>query len=255
MEQLKNSNKDFIQTLVCLLAFSFVFLFSSLALTIKHPIKEDAIELNVEEPTLSYNETILLDKETLSKEMQQAVINHCNQDDMGLTLYRDIQHKTKVIWFYNQITNNEDVTTAILNYADINDIPLSLAFSLAWTESRFKSSAVNKNTNASIDRGLFQLNSNSFPTLTEKEFFDPYTSAKYGLSHLRYCLDTAGNEIAALAMYNAGANRVRKNGTPQITLNYVSTIMDYQKGLDELFTTQIASKASEQTTFLAMSLN
>ena len=99
--------------------------------------------------------------------------------------------------------------------------------------------AVNTNSNTSIDRGLFQLNSNSFPNLTEADFYNPKTSAKYGLSHLRFCLDTAGNEIAALAMYNAGTKRVRSNGTPQMTLNYVSGIINYRNGLEELFTNQV----------------
>ena len=97
---------------------------------------------------------------------------------------------------------------------------------------------VNKNTNASIDRGLFQLNNNSFPDLIEEEYFDPYISAKYGLAHLRFCLDTAGNEVAALAMYNAGTRRVKIGETPQVTLNYVSKIMDYKDGLDDLFEVQ-----------------
>ena len=106
-------------------------------------------------------------------------------------------------------------------------------------ETKDNPNAVNTNSNTSIDRGLFQLNSNSFPNLTEADFYNPKTSAKYGLSHLRFCLDTAGNEIAALAMYNAGTKRVRSNGTPQMTLNYVSGIINYRNGLEELFTNQV----------------
>ena len=124
---------------------------------------------------------------------------------------------------------------AILEEAEKNDIPLSLAFALAYTESRYDVNAVNRNRNASIDRGLFQLNNKSFPQLKEEDFFNPVVSAKYGMSHLRYCLDTAGNEIAALAMYNAGTGKVRSNSTPQTTLNYVSKIDSYRKGIDRLF--------------------
>ena len=40
---------------------------------------------------------------------------------------------------------------------------------------------------------------------------------------------TEGNEIAALAMYNAGANKVRKNSTPQITLDYISKIQNCKR--------------------------
>ena len=61
------------------------------------------------------------------------------------------------------------------------------------------------------------------------------------MSHLRFCIDTAGNEIAGLAMYNAGSNKVRRNNTPQHTLNYVSVIMNYREGLEALFRTQVAA--------------
>lgn len=183
--------------------------------------------------------TPVIDEAALAATMQQAVISHSELGDTGLAMYRDLATRTKVIWFYNQITGNQDVTEAILYYADHNDIPLSLAFALAWTESRYNWKAVNTNKNQSVDRGLFQLNNTSFPALSEADFFNPYVSARNGLSHLRFCLDTAGNEIAALAMYNAGTTRVRSNGTPQSTLNYVSKIMDYQQGLDDLFNEQI----------------
>ena len=142
--------------------------------------------------------------------------------------------------FYTSIVGDTDIALAILEYADKNSIPLSLAFSLAYAESRYCITAVNQNKNDSIDRGLFQLNNKSFPQLQEQEFFNPYISAKYGMSHLRFCIDTAGNEIAGLAMYNAGTTKVRSNKTPQVTLNYVSNIIGYREGLDALFNTQVA---------------
>ena len=174
--------------------------------------------------------------------------------DDGLALYRQPSSKGAVEWFYLHVTGNRDVSLAILEEAEKNDIPLSLAFALAYTESRYKVNAVNKNTNASIDRGLFQLNNRSFPQLKEEEFFDPYVSAKYGMSHLRFCLDTAGNEVSALAMYNAGTTKVRSNKTPQVTLNYVSNIIGYREGLDVLFNTQVAIFYNHDTTSFLASL-
>ena len=56
-------------------------------------------------------------------------------------------------------------------------------------------------------------------------------------------------------MYNAGTNRVRKNQTPQMTLNYVSTIMNYKNGLNELFSVQIVAKTTEPTSHIAMNFN
>jgi len=161
--------------------------------------------------------------------------------DDGLTLYRQTLSKTSVEWFYTQITGNHDVAMAILTEAEKNEIPLSLAFALAHTESNYNSNAINKNSNATVDRGLFQLNSNSFPALSEADFFDPFVSSKYGMSHLKFCLNAAGNEVSALAMYNAGTGRVRSNKTPQSTLNYVGKIMTYQKMLDQLFNEQVVA--------------
>ncbi|MBE6350276.1 MAG: lytic transglycosylase [Spirochaetaceae bacterium] len=171
--------------------------------------------------------------------LDSNVEDFSNSVDIGLELYRSVHSRAAVEWFYTNITGSRDVACAVLEAADKNDIPVSLAFALAHTESRYKITAVNKNTNSSIDRGIFQLNNKSFPALTEEDFFNPYISAKYGMSHLRHCLNTAGNEVSALAMYNAGTNRVRNNETPQVTLNYVSKIFNYRQNLEDLFNTEV----------------
>ena len=83
--------------------------------------------------------------------------------DNGLALYRQNASRPAVEWFYYQITGNKEITLAIITEAEKNNIPLSLAFALAHTESSYNAKAINKNSNSTIDRGLFQLNSNSFP--------------------------------------------------------------------------------------------
>lgn len=160
--------------------------------------------------------------------------------DEGLALYRQPSSRGAVEWFYLHVTGSKEITTAVLEEAEKNNIPLSLAFALAYTESRYNVNAVNKNRNASIDRGLFQLNNKSFPQLEEDEFFDPAISAKYGMSHLRFCMNVAGNEVTALAMYNAGTTKVRSNNTPQQTLVYVGKIMAYREKLDKLFAEEVS---------------
>lgn len=161
------------------------------------------------------------------------------RDDKGLALYRSPKTRPAVEWFYTNVAGTREVALAILENADKNDIPVSLAFSLAYVESKYKPTAVNKNSNYTIDRGLFQLNSASFPKLTESDFFDPNTSARYGMQHLRFCMDVAGNEVTALAMYNAGTTRVKNNNTPQHTLNYVGKIENYRGRLEGMFTTEV----------------
>lgn len=187
------------------------------------------------------------------QDYQKLAVTYAQKDDIGLSLYRDEENRQMVEAFYTYITGSETVTNAILTNADANNIPLSLAFALAYIESRYKSRAVNVNKNASIDRGLFQLNSGTFTKLSEEEFFDPEINAKMGLKHLRFCLDTAGNEVAALAMYNAGTTKVKTGTTPQKTLDYVSKIIEYKNGLDAIFSNQVVAKAqtAEQDIYVA----
>lgn len=174
--------------------------------------------------------------------LNEVSVNNLNNNvDSGLKLYREPSSRAAVEWFYIHVTGNKDVALAILSEAEKNDIPLSLAFALAYTESRYNTRAVNNNSNSSIDRGLFQLNSNSFTFLEEEDFFDPAISAKYGMSHLKFCIKTAGNEVSALAMYNAGTNKVRSNRTPQSTLNYIGKILTYQEMIDKLFVDEVSS--------------
>lgn len=202
------------------------------------PEVETDLALIEEEPEIISEEEL---SASFKEYFAEASVDLLNEgSDKSLALYRNALSRSAVEWFYFQITGDRDVTQAILIEAEKNDIPLSLAFSLAHAESAYNSSAINSNSNSSIDRGLFQLNSNSFPSLTETDFFDPFVSAKYGMSHLRFCLNTAGNEVSGLAMYNAGTSRVRSNRTPQVTLNYVGKIVAYQNMLEELFDEQVA---------------
>jgi hypothetical protein len=156
--------------------------------------------------------------------------------DIILESYRDPVLRDGVVEFFTTVANSRVVAAIILGEAAASDIPPALAFALCWEESRYTVRAVNANNlNGSIDRGLFQLNNLSFPQLKEADFFNPETNARYGMSHLRWCLDTAGSEIAGLAMYNAGANRVQSNTTPKRTLDYVSRILDLRNRIEEAF--------------------
>ena len=160
--------------------------------------------------------------------------------DPGLYLYRIELTRTLVQRFYTQVTADVEITDAILSAADNNDISLPLAFSLAWAESSFQARALNYNAD-SVDRGLYQLNSRTFPNLKVEQFYNPQTNADYGLAHFRYCIEVGKNEVVALAMYNAGVNRVRR-GTPYSTLHYVAKILDNERTLLESFEQMLADK-------------
>jgi soluble lytic murein transglycosylase-like protein len=133
------------------------------------------------------------------------------------------------------MTGSREVAEAILSNASVCNVAPALAFSLCAEESDYNPRALNRNKNETVDRGLFQLNNASFPKLKIEDFYDTGVNAQYGLSHLRWCLNSAGTEIAALAMYNAGETRVRSAGTPKSTLDYVSRILNRQRKIEGLF--------------------
>ena len=169
--------------------------------------------------------------------------------DKGLQFYRNPSTRAAVEWFYLRVTGNRDVTMAVLDAANREDIPLDLAFALCHTESRFNRYAYNLNANGSIDRGLFQLNDRTFPRLNESEFYAAETSARLGMKHLRFCMNVGGNDLTAVAMYNAGVTRVRNDQTPVSTLRYVSRIASYRANLSASFEEEVVKpfkQASEQ---------
>lgn len=173
-----------------------------------------------------------------------------NVGDKGLQYYRNPKSRGAVEWFYIRITGRRDIAMSILNAADRENIPLTLAFALAYTESRYNPRARNTNVNGTIDRGLFQLNSRTFPQLNEDDFFSPEVSARYGLRHLRYCIGVAKDDLLAVAMYNAGVTRVKANQTPKSTLTYVSNISRYRSILDVEFDKEVVSLFDERSELL-----
>lgn len=168
-------------------------------------------------------------------------------DDIALSMYRNLETRPAVEWFYSRITEDKDVSSAILSECDKNGIAPSLAFSLAYAESRYNVKAVNVNLNSTIDRGLFQLNSRTFSKLREADFFDPEVNARHGLAHLKFCMGVAGNTVSALAMYNAGTTKVKSNSTPQTTLSYVGKVMLYRQNIEMLFDSEVLRHYEEDT--------
>ncbi|GHV71651.1 hypothetical protein AGMMS49928_24420 [Spirochaetia bacterium] len=156
--------------------------------------------------------------------------------DLITEAYLDEVFRSDVVAFFGGLTGSEELAAVILENAVLFKVSPSLAFALSWEESRHNPQAVNKaNRDRTVDRGLFQLNSATFPKLTEADIFNPGINAYYGLGHFRWCLDTGGSEVAGLAMYNAGVNRVRNGATPKTTLDYTSRILASRQKIENLF--------------------
>ena len=163
------------------------------------------------------------------------VLNSDEGQDIILLSYLNPVFQHAVVNFFRELTGSFEVASVVLSNAVTYNIDPALAFALCYEESGYNPRAVNRNQNDTVDRGLFQLNNASFPKLAADDFFNPGVSARYGLSHLRWCLNTMGTEVAALAMYNAGHNRVFTVGTPKSTLDYISRILKRQRKIEDLF--------------------
>ena len=185
--------------------------------------------------SIEEDETKAVDEwDILSKPVVFA-LNLDGDEDLIISAYRDPELREEVLAFFEEITGSYEVAEVILANAHVLEIPPALAFSLCAEESEYKVRAFNRNQNNTVDRGLFQLNSSSFPKLEPEDFFDPIVNTWHGLSYLRWCLDMAGTDVAGLAMYNAGITRVRQVGTPKTTLDYISRILDRQRKIEERF--------------------
>ena len=163
------------------------------------------------------------------------------QNDTINSYYQHSSTKAKVVDFFTSMTNSKSVAIAILDNAAKHGVSAGLAFAIAYEESRFDPKALRTNQ-YSVDRGLFQLNSTTFPDMSEAQAFDPAYNAKEGVNFFKHILETSGNEVSALAMYNAGRTRVSQKGAPIITLNYISRILNYERNIDKLFTAKVVAK-------------
>jgi soluble lytic murein transglycosylase-like protein len=194
------------------------------------------------EATLADSETELSMDELFARHQVPPVAELPDTGAALLNQYRDRESKEKVITYLGEIAGSRSLAMVILNECDKFNIDPSLAFALAWEESRFMPRAINRsNANRTIDRGLFQLNSNSFPRLSEEDFFNPSLNAYYGLSHLAWCLEAGGSVVSGLAMYNAGTTRVKNSGAPKRTLDYTSRIMQNSRNIEDYYLAHFAT--------------
>lgn len=243
----KDKEEGFSVTCVSVVFLTVVVTAAALTVAFMLPEKKEVpvvsvipAEMPVAAETVSFETKVEYDDSKLNIDLKG--------DDVGLALYRDLTTRPSVEWFYARVTGSRAVAQAILAECDKNEIAPSLAFSLAYMESRYDAKAVNTNKNKSIDRGLFQLNSNTFAKLSEADFFDPAVNARHGLAHLRFCMGVAGNTVSALAMYNAGATRVRQDSTPQTTLSYIGKIMGYKQNIEKLFADEVLRYYNDEGT-------
>lgn len=180
------------------------------------------------------SELLVVDTVVHENHVYPNIENFLEGSSPALSLYREAVTRDSVVEFFVQETGDEAIALPILYYADKLNISLTLAFSLAWVESRYAVDAVNYNS-ASVDRGLFQLNSNTFRSLEEEDFFTPEVNAFHGLKYLEFCISYGDTDAQALAIYNAGLRRVIDGNTPPTTIIYVDRILERRARLVDRF--------------------
>jgi hypothetical protein len=151
--------------------------------------------------------------------------------DLTKELLESSTFRSYVVDFYIQEVGDETLARMILDRAQSSTLDVHLIFALSFAESSYNPKAINYNR-GSIDRGLFQLNNRSFPHVQVKDFFDPELNISLGVSYLEDCFELGRDAVVALAMYNAGRNRVRAGNTPQSTLEYIGKILSHKESLD-----------------------
>ena len=223
------------------------FLFSVLVLTLSvygsYPLQSpDALDAYVSADFRTLSSLGSGDFRSAMESMEAA--------DHVASFYRNPDTRAAVVVFFEGLTGDYEIARAILDESATRGVSPALAFALAYEESSFEPRALNRNP-GSIDRGLFQLNSLSFPSLSVDEFYDIGTNVRNGIGHLQFCLKNGGNEVAALAMYNAGLGRVSKGGTPRRTLDYIYRITGYRDRPEALFEAQVVARHSKSSSVAA----
>ncbi len=202
--------------------------------------EEDPILLRANRRVEPYSDLLVVPEET-GERVYPNIENFLEGPNPALALYREDLTRAKVTDFFVEQAGSEEIALPILYYAEKLDISLTLAFSLVWNESRFLPTAVNNN-GPSVDRGIFQLNSLTFRSLSEDDFFNPEINAFHGLRYLEFCLEQGADDAQALAIYNAGLTRVIRGRTPATTLMYTARILSHEADLIEDFADFILSQ-------------
>lgn len=142
----------------------------------------------------------------------------------------------KIIQFYDQFTNNTVVSQTIVKYSLEYNMPVNLAFALAYVESSgFDVRAINKNSDGSVDRGLFQLNNKSRPRWKVADFYNIDKNCKEGISFwAQKCSDKSSDMALTFVAYNMGPNShfVKKSVIPEHRQDYIDEIFKYEDMLN-----------------------
>lgn len=140
----------------------------------------------------------------------------------------------------------------VFTYAECEKRKLSYEMVLAimWTESKMDITAVNYNSDDSVDGGILQINSNTADALAQEigienfEPSDPYTNIQVGVYYLSILRDNFSQEFSdedtfstVCVAYNRGGNNtmrsIKQHGFSFVANNaYAQTVSEYKYQLE-----------------------
>lgn len=220
---------------------SFSFFVLAILVSIIASISPNSHELSMHEPYVPLEFKALSNLDFVSF---KSALDAVPRVDSIMDFYSNPATKPLVLAFFEKLSGSSLIAERILEECLEYKVAPALAFALAYEESSFDPKAYNRNSD-SVDRGIFQLNSLSFPKLEVNDFYDIPTNVRLGIAHLALCLKQGGNDVAALAIYNAGFGKVSKGGTPRRTLDYIDSIAAKRKRLEALFEAQVVAPYSK----------
>ena len=137
-------HNDFIKLVSGTVAFSLFFVALCVCTLVFIPAEkpaENTVASETEKSEPAQEQTVNYES-IFDKEYPELVIENKSKDDAGLILYKQPQSRAAVEWYYSRVVNSREVAQAVLQSAEEINIPLSLAFALANTESNFKVPAI-----------------------------------------------------------------------------------------------------------------
>lgn len=147
--------------------------------------------------------------------------------------------------YFRTIIGDDNITKLVIKYTRQYNVDIFLFVSIMKVESDFNPFAENINKNGSIDRGLCQLNNNTFNKLNGDDFFNPEKNIENGVAFFKWCMNTSNqNLVKALAFYNTGIGNVRNRDVGEITLDYINKILKEKEELDNNFNDYFAENDS-----------
>lgn len=112
-----------------------------------------------------------------------------------------------------------------------------LLMAIAQVESGFKRYAINKNSNASVDLGMMQINSFWLPTLKKfgidtRHLFEPCTSVFVGAWIVKQNINRFGYNQDGIGAYNSPNNiTIRRNYAKKVYNAYNQLLLDFKPQL------------------------